>query len=699
MKANLLIELLTEELPPKALKKLSETFARGVQQQLGTLSLLDNAAVRPVVFATPRRLGMWIADVRSSAPSRTVSEKIMPVSVALTDGGEPTPALLKKLAARQIAPEAVAGFERKMDGKAECLFYVRDEAGAVLSEVLADVVALVLKALPVPKLMRWGDSEVQFVRPVHRLVMLYGTQVIPGEVLGLVSGRQTEGHRFMCDAPVDIADADSYLRQMTEVGRIVPVFEERRAQIEMQLQEASAAEQGGLGEYQDLLDEVTALVEHPTVYAGEFEKKYLSVPQECLILTMRANQKYFPLFDAAGKLLNRFLIVSNMRLANPVNVITGNERVVRPRLSDARFFYEQDRKTRLADRVPALEKVVYHNRLGSQFERVKRLQRMAGLIAGLCGADADAAARAAWLAKADLVTEMVGEFPELQGVMGRYYALDDGENEAVAEAIERHYYPRYAGDSLPQGSMACAVALADRLDALVAFFGIGQTPTGDKDPYGLRRAALGVLRILMETPLALDLGVLIDETVRGFSANILVEEGYVARLHDFMFERLRSLLRDAGHDADVIDAVLALKPMRIDLVLPKLGAVAAFKQMPEAEALVAANKRIINLLKKAGITQGTPDLKLLHETAEKDLCHQIIDIAPRFYAHLDQQQYTQALQALAGMRSSVDAFFDHVMVMAEDAAIRNNRLALLKDLALLMNQIADISRLGSVTEA
>ena len=692
--ATLLVELLTEELPPKALPRLGETFATRIHEGLKACGLV--AEDQPFRwFAAPRRLAITVPAVRTAAPSREVTEKIMPVQVALDAEGRPTPALLKKLQAKGIAPEAVASFERRVDGKAEALFYTRLEPGAALDDVLAAIVHDAVRALPIPKLMRWGAGDAQFVRPVHKLAMLHGARVVPGRVLDLDAGRVTMGHRFMSRGEIELANAEAYEPTLLAEGKVIPDFAERRADIERQLV-ASAREQGAsLGEYADLLDEVAALVEHPTVYAGEFEAEFLAVPQECLILTMRANQKYFPLFDAAGRLLNRFLIVSNMRLADPSNIVTGNQRVVRPRLSDARFFFEQDRKHTLESRLPRLAPVVYHNKLGSQFERVERLERLAGRIAGRLHGDVTAASRAARLAKADLVTDMVGEFPELQGIMGRYYALNDGEGEVVADAVQSHYQPRFAGDVLPSGNTACAAALADKLDALVGFFGIGQLPTGDKDPFGLRRAALGVLRILIETPLPLDLAALVADAAEGFGPGLLTATDFESQLLDFMFERLKNLLRDAGHAVDVVDAVLALRPTRMDLVPAKLDAVRVFRGLPEAEALAAANKRIVNILKKAEDELPEPDVALLQEQAEKALFHAVVEVAPLVRSHVANEDYTDALCALAGLRAAVDTFFDDVMVMVEEPLTRQNRLALLRQLAGLMNQVADLSRLSA----
>ena len=692
--ATLLVELLTEELPPKALPRLGETFATKIAEGLKARGLAPaDAPFR--TFASPRRLAVTVAQVASEAAAKEVTEKLMPVSVALDAEGKPTAALLKKMEAKGIPADAVASFERRMDGKAEALFHTAMVPGAKLADVLAGVVQDAIKALPIPKVMRWGDGDATFVRPVHKLSFLHGADVVPGRVLDLESGRTTRGHRFMSRGDLSIASADAYEPTLLAEGKVIPNFAERRANIEAQLL-AEAAKQGALlNEYGDLLDEVAALVEHPTVYVGEFEAEFLAVPQECLILTMRANQKYFPLFDGAGTLLNRFLIVSNMRVADPSNIIAGNARVVRPRLSDARFFFEQDKKQKLEARLPRLAPVVYHNKLGSQLERVERLEALAGAIAAQLHGDVAAARRAARLAKADLVTDMVGEFPELQGIMGRYYALADGEGQVVADAIQAHYLPRFAGDALPAGNVAAAVALADKLDALVGFFGIGMVPTGDKDPFALRRAALGVLRILMEAPLPLELPKLIDIAAAGFKPGLLSAEGFAAQLQDFMLERLKNLLRETGRDGAVIDAVLALKPARIHLVPAKLAAVEAFRALPEAAALAAANKRIVNILKKAEGTPGEPDIALLQEDAEKALFRQVVEVAPLVRSHVANEDYTDALCALAGLRAAVDQFFEDVMVMAEEPLTRANRLALLAQLAGLMNQVADISRLSA----
>jgi len=694
MNKTLLVELRTEELPPKALAKLGEVFAAGVHAGLAERNLVEaGGAYR--WFATPRRLAVQIPQVLAVAPDAKVHEKIMPVSVALDAAGKPSPALLKKLEAKGIPASEVVKFEKRMDGKSETFFYEATVKGVTLESVLGGIVGDALKKLPIPKVMRWGDSDVQFVRPVHGLVMLHGEHVVAGEALGLKSGNTTLGHRFLADGAIVLTAADAYEGKLEAAGKVVASFAARRAIIAKALQQ-KADELGASVKLIDaLLDEVTALVEWPVIYVSEFESEYLEVPQECLILTMQANQKYFPLFDKAGKLQNRFLIVSNMAVADPANIVGGNARVVRPRLSDARFFFNQDRKATLASRLEKLGSVVYHNKLGSLLQRVERMETLAQKIAVRLNANASLAARAARLAKADLVTDMVGEFPELQGIMGRYYALHDGEDTQVADAVQAHYQPRFAGDALPAGNIACAAALADKLDALIGFFGIGQVPTGDKDPFGLRRAALGVLRILMESPLPLDLGELIADAADGFAAGVLTAADCRTQLHGFMLDRLRGYLRDAGHAQDVIEAVLAQRPTRIDLVPAKLEAVQKFLAHDAAQALAAANKRIGNILKKAEGAIPEADVALLQEAAEKALFERVVQLAPLLRSHVANGDYADALLALSGARAEVDRFFDEVMVNTDEPLVRANRLGLLKALHEQLNAVADISKLNS----
>jgi glycyl-tRNA synthetase beta chain len=686
MRTTLLIELLTEELPPKSLARLGLSFREQIQKALADAGFIEPGNAGKW-FATPRRLALQFTDCLENQPDRVIEKKGPAVSSGVGADGTPTKALEGFM---RSAGVEFAQLEKLNDGKAEYFVVRLKKSGGRIDEYLADMVEAALKKLPVAKLMRWGAGEAQFVRPVHGLILMHGARTISGEVLGLPSRNVTRGHRFMSVGVIEIPHADDYEAALEKQGQVIASFDCRRAMIVEQLDRAA----GQLAWLRDdaLVDEVTALVEFPAVYEANFEPEFLAVPQECLILTMKANQKYFPLMDG-DKLTHRFLLVSNMKVADPANIITGNARVVRPRLADAKFFFETDKKTPLSARIGKLSRVVYHNKLGTQGERVDRMVKLAATIARRLGVDVMQAERAALLAKADLVTDMVGEFPELQGIMGRYYALADGEAAVVADAIQSHYQPRFNGDALPQGSVACAVALADKLDALIGFFGIGQIPTGDKDPFGLRRAALGVLRILMETPLPLLLPELIDDAAGGFAPELFSGDWRAASA-DFLKERLRHMLRDAGHDHKAVDAVLALDPARIDQIPAKLAAVKVFAALPEAEALAAANKRIVNILKKSGVEVGTTvDVTRLHEEAEKALYAQLMAVAPSIEAQLAAGDYTAALKALAGLRGAVDAFFNGVMVMAEDPLIRANRLALLKQLAGLMNRVADISRL------
>ncbi len=691
MNATLLVELLTEELPPKALATLGQTFAEGVLEGLKAAQLVAPEALAKR-FSTPRRLAVQIAAVRDRAEEIEREVQGPSVKVGLDAAGKPTPALTGFAKKNGIGIDAM---ERRDTAKGE-VFVARVKAGgARLDALLSEIVDKALKRLPVPKLMRWGEGEAQFVRPAHGLVMLHGERVVPGNVLGLEAGNRTRGHRFMGKGEIVLARAEDYEARLRDDGRVIADSAARRAEIERQLKSHATRLEASLGEdIAALLDEVTALVEHPSVYVGAFDANFLEVPQECLTLTMRQNQKYFPLFDAEGKLLARFLIVSNVRVDDPRSIVEGNQRVVRPRLEDARFFLDQDRRERLEARVPRLAKVVYHNKLGSQLERVERLQQLAGSIARQIGADPLLAERAAWLAKADLLTGMVGEFPELQGVMGRYYALHDGEPRAVADAIEAHYRPRFAGDRLPEAPAACALALADRLDAIVGLFAVGGAPTGDKDPFALRRQSLGALRILIDRRLALPLKALLAEAAALFPAD-RIAAGVPQETFAFMLDRLRGYLREAGYAADEIDSVASQLPERIDLVPARLDAVKGFRILPEAESLAAANKRIRNILKKAGERGGAADPALLADPAEKALFESMTRLTPEVETRIEREDYAGALKALAGVRTNVDRFFDDVMVNVEDARLRGNRIALLRQLDALMNRVADISRLAA----
>lgn len=693
---NLLVELFVEELPPKDLKRFGEAFAATLFAGLKTRGLAtDHSATTS--YATPRRLAVHVSAVRAQADDRAVSLKLMPVSVGLAADGQPTPALLKKLASVGADASVLPQLKRQPDGKAEALFYDSLVKGPMLAEGLQGALDEALAGLPIRKVMQYqlddGWSSVNFVRPVHGLVALHGADVVPLRAFGLVSGRETRGHRFEAAIePVVLQDADHYARQLEDQGAVIASFAARHAEIVRQLDHA--AKQQGLQPIDDaaLLDEVTALVERPNVLLCRFEPEFLDVPQECLILTMKANQKYFPLLDAAGKLTNQFLVVSNIRPADASRVTGGNERVVRPRLADAKFFYDQDRKKSLADRVGGLDKVVYHGKLGSQGERVQRVRAIAVGIARQLGADVAQADRAALLAKADLLTDMVGEFPELQGIMGGYYARHDREADEVALAIEDHYKPRFAGDELPRGPIGEIVALADKLETLVGLFGIGQLPTGDKDPFALRRHALGVIRLLSERQLALPLDKLLHDAAQAFGDKITDAS---AALSDFIYERLAGALREQGATAQQVDAVLSLRPKELGDVGKKLAAVRAFAALPESESLAAANKRVSNILKKAdGDVAEQVDAALFTDPAEKALHAALVEIERIARPAFDRRDFTASLQALAALKAPVDAFFDQVMVNADDPKIRVNRLGLLAILRSAMNRVADLSRLA-----
>jgi glycyl-tRNA synthetase beta chain len=678
---TLLVELLTEELPPKSLEALGRAFRDNLTNDLESAGLRATGSIARY-FATPRRLAVSITRVLERASDSR--ERVQGPAI-------------------KAPQEAVAGFARKHGmavdeltrfetSKGFVYAVERTLPGARLAEVLAQKVASALAALPAPKVMRWGDGEAEFVRPVHALVMLHGAKVVPGSVLGLEAGRRTRGHRFMSKGWIALRDADAYETQLREEGSVLPDFEARRAAIERLLAAEAAAQRAALGEYGDLLAEVTALVEHPSVYAGAFDKSYLAIPHECLALTLRQNQKLFPLFDARGALLPRFLIVSNMRVADPRHIVGGNERVVRPRLEDARFFLEQDRKHRLEERVPQLAKVVFHHKLGSQLDRVQRMKILAGMVARALGADDQLAERAAELSKADLLTGMVGEFPELQGTMGRYYAQQDGEPAEVAEAIAAHYRPRFAGDELPQHPVSCAVALADKLYLLAGFFGIGQPPTGEKDPFGLRRAALGIIRILVERALPVSLHDLVNAAYHVLPKDIGQAH---ADVELFMRERMRSYLGERGYGANEIESVLGHLFVRLDQIPKQLDAVRAFAQLPEAPSLAAANKRIANILKQAERVSEDFDAALFSQKEETALADAFAAILPGFESAFRAGDYTEALRTLAALKEPVDAFFDKVMVMDKDERVRQNRIGFLGRLHATMNRVADLSKLAA----
>jgi glycyl-tRNA synthetase beta chain len=673
---TLLVELLTEELPPKSLRQLSEAFADEIASEIVKHRLKDRDP-RKMAFATPRRLAVAIENVRASGVD---SEN--PVDGPVSANAKAVEGFARK---HGIAVDAL---QRRQTPKGEIVVANVKLAGVKLEAVLPDIVDKALKKLPIPKVMRWGSGEARFVRPIHALVMMHGAKIVPGTVLGLKSGNTTRGHRFMGKQEISLASAQGYEKQLLDEGEVLADFGKRKAEIEKQLR-AEAKKQGAdLGDYQTLLDEVTALVELPSVYVCGFEASFLEVPHECLILTMRQNQKYFPLFARDGKLLPKFLVVSNMRVKDPAAIVSGNEKVVRPRLEDARFFYVQDRKTRLEERVPLLGKVVYHNKLGTQLERVQRVKLLAGKIARQLQADALQAERAAELAKADLLTGMVGEFPELQGVMGRYYALHDKEPAAVAEAVESHYRPRFAGDRLPEGQIACAVALADKMDAMAGLFSIAQQPTGDKDPFALRRAALGAVRILVEHKLQLSLKDLIHAAFEPFA------EKPHTQLRDFLFDRFASYLKEQGYSTLQVEAVLSKMPVNLGVVPQQLEAVKIFQTLPEAESLAAANKRVANILKQAEAKGETFEAGELRDPEERTLQAAIRAASEKAKPLYDKGDYTGYLKSFSTLKDPVDSFFDKVMVMVEDKKLRSSRLALLRDLREAMNRVADISKLA-----
>ncbi|HKE38816.1 MAG TPA: glycine--tRNA ligase subunit beta [Casimicrobiaceae bacterium] len=701
--ATLLVEVVTEELPPKALKRLGEAFAEGIASGLRRDGFLSaNSETMP--YATPRRLAVSITSVASVAPDSEIIDKLMPAKVAWDAASQPSEAYKKKLSG--LGREHLATSSRDVrdgpdrvyvasDGKADYVYLRRIAKGQSLERGLQERLDEALASLPIPKVMTYqrpDGTTVKFVRPAHRLVALHGSRVMGVSALGLEAGNTTSGHRFLGRKDIDVESADAYEPALEAHGHVIPSFAKRRAAIVAALERAS--EHAHVLMPDALLDEVTALVEWPSVYAGSFERAFLDVPQECLVLTMQQNQKYFALADQAGKLKHRFLLVSNLSADDPSGIVHGNERVLRARLADAKFFYDQDRKLKLEARLPRLASVVYHNKLGTQLDRVKRIRAISAEIARLTRADAALTDRAAMLAKADLLTEMVGEFPELQGTIGRYYALHDGEPAAVADAIAQHYWPRFAGDALPQGQAATSVALADKLEALAGMFGIGQVPSGDKDPFGLRRNALGIVRILVEGRQRVSLGRLVDVAFASFDSAPGVAQAREALL-DFIYERLRGYLRDLGSTANQVAAVIDSHPDLIDDLPARLEAVRLFETLPEAQALSAANKRIVNILKKSeSESAAAVDRSLLADGAEHELYVTFQKLEPTVAAACAEGGYAGALKALAVTKPAVDRFFDDVLVMAEDRAVRANRLALLRGVAQTMNRVADISKLA-----
>ena len=704
--ATLVVELFTEELPPKALSALGDAFAAGVVEGLTDRGFLTSASAI-IRYATPRRLAVALTHVVAISPDERVTQKLMPASVALDADGKPTVALQRKLAQIGRAhlvdrwPDAADGpdrLTRESDGKTDAIFLHSIARGSPLRDGLQAALDRTLECLPIPKVMSYagGDgyyNDVKFVRPAHRLLALHGTDVVPVTALGLQSDRRTGGHRFLARDGISVAAADAYDETLRAEGKVIARFAERRAAIVAALEEAAAGATVIMPDA--LLDEVTGLTEWPVVYSGAFDPAFLTVPQECLILTMQRNQRYFALAGERGKLLPRFLMVSNIETPEPGAIIHGNERVLRARLADARFFFDQDRKIRLETRLPRLGTVVYHNKLGSQLDRVSRLAQLSGVIAERIGADRAQAVRAAQLAKADLTSEMVGEFPELQGSMGRHYALHDAEPAPIAAAIEQHYWPRFAGDALPEGPIAQAVALADKFEALAGMFGIGAQPTGDKDPYGLRRHAIGLIRILVEKRLPLSLPDLVAEAFAVFDGRPAVQP-VGSDVENFVYERLRAYLREAGYSANQAESVLCQRPARIDLVPAQAAAVRTFSELPEAGTLASANKRIVNILRKSeSEAAAAVDRARLTDGAERDLYLAFQKLEPIVAERCAAGDFTGALMALATTKPTVDRFFDDVLVMADDPAVRANRLALLRGVAQTMNRVADISKLAA----
>ncbi len=698
MKATLLVEILTEELPPKALRRLSQVFCDTLVEDLRQDNLLTEKSAANA-YATPRRLAVSISNVLGKAPDQPIEIPGPSVKIGLGGDGKPTQALVGFAKKNGVNVDGLI----QIDTPKGQIFACRKVAsGTHLETNLELKVEETLKRLPVPKMMRWGSGNAEFVRPVHGLIMLHGTRVVRGEVLGVKSSNHTLGHRFLVPRPITLERADDYERVLRRDGKVVPSFAMRRSEITKQFAKV-AGDRVELVADDALLDEVTALVEAPTVYAGEFSPEFLEIPQECLILSMQQHQKYVPVRDkATGKLLPRFLFVANLKAGNPREIIHGNERVLRARLADAKFFYDHDRKTKLEARVPKLANVVYHNKLGSQLERVQRLQRLAGTIAAKLGADRALAERAARLAKADLVTDMVGEFPELQGIMGRYYALADGEPKDVAEAIGGQYRIRFDEDESPENLVSMSLFIADRVETLVGIWGIGLQPTGDKDPFGLRRAALGLISAfeilgaasaVAARKFALSLNDLLQQAATLFKPGALGKDT-VPAITEFVYERYRNQLTGL-FDRSAVDAVISLRPPLHEVVL-RIRAVIEFGALPEAASLAAANKRARNILRKEGFSEvRLAKSSLLVEDAEKVLAKAVVDIRSKVDAHYDRHEYFDCLKTLANLRTPVDAFFDQVLVNAEDAKVRANRLALLSELSYLLNKVADISKLAA----
>jgi glycyl-tRNA synthetase beta chain len=702
--ATLLIEVLTEELPPKSLRRLGDAFSEGIFTALKTAGLASESSI-VASFATPRRLAVQVSNVLNQAPDHPVREKLLPTSIAFDTAGKATPPLLKKLGALGYADIDITKLEKSGEGKNEALYLNVIAKGAALEQTAQTALEQTLGKLPIAKMMHYQVLQnngqlvdVQFARPAHRIIALHGNTPLNISSLGIAAGNQTEGHRFLAPGIMMISSADQYEHDLQTKAKVVPSFHQRRDQIKSALLKAAADDLVLMPD--SLLDEVTALVEWPAIYECHFDHEFLEVPQECLILTMQTNQKYFALTDQQGKLRNRFLIVSNIETTKPAAIISGNERVIRPRLADARFFFQQDQKRPLASRVPDLDKVVYHNQLGSQLERSKRVQGLVIGIAKKLNVDPKLVSRAAEIAKTDLLTDMVGEFPELQGIMGSYYAKHDGENSEVAAACSEHYMPRFAGDALPNTQTGTILAIADKLETLVGIWGIGLAPTGDKDPYALRRHALGICRLLLEKNLSLSLPELIELTRAQFSQKDVQEKANSAAIYEFIIDRLRAYLRDqsvAGKPftSAEIDAVLSQNPAQINDLIQRLTALREFNALAEATQLAAANKRISNILKKT--TTAIPakcSSKLLQIPAEASLHKVLESITPSLNTAYEKRQFVELLKALVALSAPIDQFFADVMVMDPNPELRDNRLALLQQLHQKMNLVADLGKLA-----
>jgi len=689
--ADFLVELGTEELPPKALRPLMQAFGQLLEAGLDE-ARLEHGAVE--TFASPRRLAVIVRKLANAQPSRTVEQKGPPVRIAFDDAGKAQP---PALAFAKKCGVSVDELERTATDKGEWLTFTATEQGRPTSELIGTIVETALGKLPIPRRMRWGDSDAEFVRPVHWLVMLHGTEVVNASVLGFAAGRESSGHRFHSSGPVSIADPSSYLEALESEGHVIADFARRRAMIEAGVASAAADIGGRIVDGEALYDEVTALVEWPVPVLGRFEDKYLELPPETVTSTLTSHQRYFPVEDSSGKLMNAFVTVANLDSRDPDKVRDGNERVIRPRLADAAFFWDSDRKETLDARIETLDRVVYQQGLGSLGDKSRRVAELAAELAGELGADKAVVERAALLSKCDLVTGMVGEFPELQGVMGAYYAAADGEAETVATAIREQYLPRFAGDELPQSLQGQLLALADRLDTLAGVFALGKKPSGNRDPFGLRRAALGIVRILIECGHDVDLKSVIAHAVRLQPADVTDDGSVTEDIYAFIAERLRGYFQDRDDTlaTETLDAVMARQPASLVDFADRLAAVKDFLKLDEATSLAAANKRIANILKKsAADLGGEVDVALLAEAAEKALHEELERVGQAVRPMIEQHAYTEALRALAALKDPVDHFFDEVMVMADDDAIRKNRLTLLGELRTLFLGIADVSRLS-----